>query len=125
MAGIMTFLTVGILVFMICYLKFQSDLKFSTVMKFVIRLRVITPLKNEWKRWKYCVRRQLDWLTCGRWDEDSWKPKPKYHKFKFTVEDFGGNRKWNIFRLRLREAIRARRRRKHEKALLDALAGAP
>ncbi len=47
MSGIMVFLTVGILVFMIIYLKFESDLKFSTVMKTVMRQRVKTPLKNE------------------------------------------------------------------------------
>jgi hypothetical protein len=90
-------------------------------MKQVLRLRIITPLKNEWKRWKYWVRRQLSCI----WSIESWEPKPKTTIFRLHVEDFGGNRKWNIFRLRLREAIRARRRRKHEKALLDAMAGAP
>jgi hypothetical protein len=56
MSAIMTFFTVGILVGMICYLKFQSDLKFATVLKIVIKMRVIKPLKEESKKWKHWIQ---------------------------------------------------------------------
>ena len=42
------FLTVGALLFMIIFLKFRSDLKFATVLKTVLRIRVIRPVIYWW-----------------------------------------------------------------------------
>ena len=92
MSAIMTFFTVGILVGMICYLKFQSDLKFATVLKIVIKMRVFKPLKEEAKKRKAQFQRSCGTLLPASYFEK----KPKVLYFRFHVEDFGGNRKWDI-----------------------------
>ncbi len=89
-------------------------------MKIVVKMRIFKPLKEEFKKRKSQFQRNCGGLIPKRFTEY----RPKVLQKRFYVEDFGGNRKWNIFRLRLRESIRTKRRRKHEEEKMKKMQAA-
>ena len=56
--GIVTFATVGVLVFVMMFMKFKADLQFNTVLKTVVKTRIIRPIKVYYESTEYAKRRK-------------------------------------------------------------------